>query len=110
VSVFAHAGFRPMWPVILFLPWLLLGVAYLITGVVRSASGIYRRRAGGNFRSQPVGEVVPVAERQAPVSGRRRVPGGGWSSSNPALSVRGSRPARQPRIPLHSRRVGPYRL
>ena len=27
--MFAHSGYRPLWPLIFFLPWLLLGSAYL---------------------------------------------------------------------------------
>jgi hypothetical protein len=33
--MFAHAaGFRPLWPVILFLPWLLVGTAWLIRSLL----------------------------------------------------------------------------
>jgi hypothetical protein len=28
--MFPHPGFRPLWPVIFFLPWLLLGAAYIL--------------------------------------------------------------------------------
>lgn len=28
--MFVHGGFRPLWPVIFFLPWFFLGVAYLL--------------------------------------------------------------------------------
>ena len=31
--MFATAGFRPLWPVIFFLPWLILGIAYLLESV-----------------------------------------------------------------------------
>ena len=31
----ATAGFRPLWPVIFFLPWLILGIAYLLESVRR---------------------------------------------------------------------------
>jgi hypothetical protein len=30
---FEHAGFRPLWPVIAFVPWFLLGGAYLVRAV-----------------------------------------------------------------------------
>ena len=34
-AMFAHAaGFRPLWPLILFLPWLLVGMAWLLRGLV----------------------------------------------------------------------------
>lgn len=33
--MFAHAaGFRPLWPVILFLPWLLVGIAWLLRSLL----------------------------------------------------------------------------
>lgn len=34
VLMFLHPGFRPLWPVIFFLPWLLLGAAYLLQWVL----------------------------------------------------------------------------
>jgi len=33
LRMFATAGFRPLWPVILFVPWLILGIAYLVESV-----------------------------------------------------------------------------
>ena len=33
--MFGHAGFRPLWPVIFFLPWFFLGIAYLFESVLR---------------------------------------------------------------------------
>ncbi|MGP8033558.1 MAG: hypothetical protein ACLPQ6_05370 [Steroidobacteraceae bacterium] len=35
----AHAGFRPLWPVMLFAPWLILGLAYLSRSVRKPPSG-----------------------------------------------------------------------
>ena len=35
--MFEHAGFRPLWPVIAFLPWILLGFAYLVRSVYTQA-------------------------------------------------------------------------
>jgi hypothetical protein len=32
--MFVHVGFKPLWPVIFFLPWLLLGIAFLIESVL----------------------------------------------------------------------------
>jgi hypothetical protein len=34
VWMFEHEGFRPLWPVIFFLPWLLVGVGYLLESVL----------------------------------------------------------------------------
>lgn len=45
--MFLHAGPRPLWPVIVFLPWFLLGFAYLLESLLRRVSqlptGIIRR-------------------------------------------------------------------
>jgi hypothetical protein len=38
--MFVHAAFRPLWPVLLFLPWLVVGIAYLVESVLQ------RRTAG----------------------------------------------------------------
>jgi hypothetical protein len=35
-----HHGFRALWPIVLFLPWLLLGGAYLSGGVLRRLAPI----------------------------------------------------------------------
>lgn len=36
--MFAHSGYRPIWPLIFFLPWLLLGSAYLGEWVLQRGS------------------------------------------------------------------------
>ena len=36
--MFAHAGFRPLWPVVFFLPWFLLGVAYIFQALLQPRS------------------------------------------------------------------------
>jgi hypothetical protein len=33
LTMFATAGFRPLWPVVFFLPFLILGIAYLVESV-----------------------------------------------------------------------------
>lgn len=33
--MFVHTGFRPLWPVIFFLPWFLLGAAYILQAIPR---------------------------------------------------------------------------
>ena len=45
--MFAHAGFRPLWPVIFFVPWLLLGLAFLLQSMHRPAPA--PRRTGGTL-------------------------------------------------------------
>lgn len=48
-----HAGLRPLWPVLVFLPWVLLGVAYLLAGA-RVA------------RADPAPAVTPACEAVGP--------------------------------------------
>jgi hypothetical protein len=31
--MFEHVGFKPLWPVVFFLPWLLLGLALMVESV-----------------------------------------------------------------------------
>ena len=38
--MFEHTGLRPLWPVILFLPWFLVGVAYLVKSMLRGENEI----------------------------------------------------------------------
>ncbi len=33
--LFQHGGYRSLWPAIVFLPWYLIGLAYLIRAVLR---------------------------------------------------------------------------
>ena len=33
--LFQHGGYRSLWPVMMFLPWYLIGLAYLIKAVLR---------------------------------------------------------------------------
>ena len=52
--MFAHTGYRPLWPVIFLLPWLLLGVAYLVESIVRRRAGAAAlQRLHGTMRSAP---------------------------------------------------------
>ena len=48
--MFAHGGPRPVWPVLLFLPMLYLGVAFLWESLRQSARARARRRQAGNAR------------------------------------------------------------
>jgi hypothetical protein len=34
-----HAGFRPLWPVMVFAPWLVLGLAWLLRSVRKPSGG-----------------------------------------------------------------------
>jgi hypothetical protein len=38
----AHAGFKPLWPVVLFTPWLVLGLGYLLRSVRKPPGGASR--------------------------------------------------------------------
>ena len=33
--LFQHGGYRSLWPVMMFLPWYLIGLAYLIKALLR---------------------------------------------------------------------------
>jgi hypothetical protein len=46
----AHTGFRPLWPVIFFLPLLALGVAFLLQATHRQATPAPRRAAAARLR------------------------------------------------------------
>jgi hypothetical protein len=49
--MFAHTGFRPLWPVIFFLPWFLLGAGYLVQSFARRAVQGMPGRASGAVRA-----------------------------------------------------------
>ena len=36
--MFAHSTFRPLWPVVFFLPWLLVGAAYILEALLQRRS------------------------------------------------------------------------
>jgi hypothetical protein len=48
--MFEHAGFRPLWPVIAFLPWFLLGSAYLLRSVYTQAMRAPRKSVTTRLR------------------------------------------------------------
>jgi hypothetical protein len=43
--MFAHAGFRPLWPVIVFVPWIFLGFAFLMRALRNLPISAARGRA-----------------------------------------------------------------
>ena len=44
--MFPHAaGFRPLWPVILFLPWLLLGAGWLVRALLSGGKPLHQPAA-----------------------------------------------------------------
>lgn len=45
--MFDHTGFRSLWPVMLLLPWFFVGLAYLLTAVLRAKQSEGRRTAAG---------------------------------------------------------------
>jgi hypothetical protein len=58
IIMFLHAGPRPLWPIIVFLPWLLLGFAYLIESLLR-------RRAGSTAIHHMHAEEPPLVRSSA---------------------------------------------
>jgi len=54
--MFVHAGFGSIWPVIFFLPWVLLRGAYLLVWVLRRR--VIHRRLGGVARSGATGPSI----------------------------------------------------
>lgn len=63
--MFLHAGPRPLWPVIVFLPWFLLGFAYLIESLLQ-------RRPGSTAIHRAHAEEPPVVPNAAPEKGHGR--------------------------------------
>ena len=65
MTFFQHAGLRPLWPVVLFLPWLFVGFAYLVTAMLQGkkesgalsapVSKSSRREAGMGLASPKAG-------------------------------------------------------
>jgi hypothetical protein len=49
--MFEHEGFRPLWPVIFFLPWLLVGAAYLLESMLHLRSGTASNHPFSGFHS-----------------------------------------------------------
>jgi hypothetical protein len=41
--MFLHAAYRPLWPAMVFLPWLFLGLAYLVRALRRQPLPAARR-------------------------------------------------------------------
>jgi hypothetical protein len=48
--MFSHTGFRPLWPVIFFLPGFFLGVAYLLAAIVQSRLRLTTTKRAGQTR------------------------------------------------------------
>jgi hypothetical protein len=53
--MFMHAGARPLWPVIVFLPWFLLGFGYLLESLLHHLQG--RTATHRVPRKKPAGGV-----------------------------------------------------
>src|SRR6266481_9203748 len=72
--MFATAGFRPLWPVIFFLPWLILGIAYLLESVR------HRRARAAPVVHCKVMSPLPAAWRRNPASAPEDALAGGSKS------------------------------
>lgn len=69
--MFTHAaGFRPLWPVILFLPWLLVGTAWLLRSLVPGRKQILLQvpRPAARSPRRPVSDRDGVVRPHAPRS------------------------------------------
>jgi hypothetical protein len=49
-KMFEHAGFRPLWPVVAFIPWFLLGLAYLVRSAYRQEARPPRKAVMARLR------------------------------------------------------------
>ena len=62
--MFAHSGFRPLWPVVFFLPWLLVGAAYILEALLqrRSRVAVTPRAVGAHLlhRSRQLGASLMI--------------------------------------------------
>jgi hypothetical protein len=38
--LFQHEGFRSLWPVVLFLPWIVIGIAYLLGAMAHATKAV----------------------------------------------------------------------
>lgn len=58
--MFAHSAFRPLWPVVFFLPWLLVGAAYVLEGLLQrhSRSALIQRAVHRHPRRIGVGLLI----------------------------------------------------
>jgi hypothetical protein len=52
LRMFVHTGFKAFWPAIFLLPWLFLGIAYLVESVRHRR---YRADASGRFHRKTAG-------------------------------------------------------
>lgn len=56
--MFAHSAFRPLWPVIFFVPWLLVGAAYILEALLhRRSRVVVTQRAVGTHLHHPARHV-----------------------------------------------------
>src|SRR6478735_4968119 len=64
--MFAHSAFRPLWPVVFFLPWLLVGAAYILEALLqrRSRVAVTPRAVGAHLlhRSRQLGASMMIIE------------------------------------------------
>jgi hypothetical protein len=56
--MFGHAAFRPLWPVIFFLPLVLVGLAFLVESLLHMRSGISAAYHLRHLRSEDAGRVI----------------------------------------------------
>ena len=110
--MFAHSEFRPLWPVVFFLPWLLVGMAYSVEALLiqRRSRGLLMRRAAStplrpHARRSGAGLMVLGLVCLAAIHVARADPATGAA---PACEASGPRAARQLAEQLYE--GGEYRL
>jgi hypothetical protein len=59
----AHAGIRHLWPVIFFLPWLIIGVVFLVESVLHRSTHEASRSARMRTQSRWPGSAVDRERR-----------------------------------------------
>jgi hypothetical protein len=58
--LFQHEGFRSLWPAVFFLPWFLLGVAYLVAAMIHGRREV-RALSVPVRHSLQIGQTPPVS-------------------------------------------------
>ena len=95
--MFASAAYRPLWPVIVFLPWFIIGVAYLVKALSEKMSrSLSAARTAKSVRWDPAADWRALRTAVVSRSNRMRA----WrfrSTVSAARAARASRPSERRR-------------